>query len=86
MFGGQVGFQFYGGGVFNGTCGTQLDHGALLVGYGSDGPGLDYWLVKNSWGLEWGLDGYIKLARGVPFNPAGQCGIQMSASYPTKKY
>ena len=36
------------------------------------------------WGADWGAKGYILLARGAKFNPSGQCGIQMAASYPTK--
>jgi C1A family cysteine protease len=76
-------FQFYSGGVMDSSCGTQLDHGVLVVGYGTDSvSGKEYYLVKNSWGADWGVKGYIMLARGAKFNPAGQCGIQMAASYP----
>ena len=74
-------FQFYSGGVMDSTCGTQLDHGVLAVGYGTEG-GKDYYKVKNSWGASWGDKGYILLGRGAKFNPSGQCGIQMAASYP----
>ena len=74
-------FQFYSGGVMDSACGTQLDHGVLAVGYGTLG-GKDYYLVKNSWGSAWGDNGYILLGRGAKFNPSGQCGIQMAASYP----
>jgi C1A family cysteine protease len=74
-------FQFYSGGVMDSACGTQLDHGVLAVGYGVD-SGKEYYKVKNSWGASWGEKGYIRLARGAKFNPSGQCGIQMMASYP----
>ena len=74
-------FQFYSGGVMDSSCGTQLDHGVLAVGYGTD-AGKEYYKVKNSWGADWGEKGYIRLGRGAKFNPSGQCGIQMMASYP----
>jgi len=77
----QSSFQFYSSGVMTKACGTNLDHGVLAVGYGTVG-GQDYYLVKNSWGPDWGLKGYIMLGRGVAFGAAGQCGIQMAASYP----
>jgi len=76
-------FQYYTGGVMDSACGTQLDHGVLAVGYGTEG-GKEYYKVKNSWGADWGAKGFILLARGAKFNPSGQCGIQMAASYPTK--
>lgn len=75
----QTAFQLYSRGVLSGMCGGKLDHGVLLVGYGSEN-GLDYWKVKNSWGAAWGEDGYIRLKRGLP--KAGQCGINSMASYP----
>jgi cathepsin L len=76
-------FLFYSGGVMDSACGTQLDHGVLAVGYGTD-AGKEYYKVKNSWGADWGMKGYILLARGAKFNPSGQCGIQSMASYPLK--
>jgi len=70
-------FQLYKGGVLdNAGCGTKLDHGVLIVGYGTDGK--DYYKVKNSWGATWGEKGYIRLVAGK-----NQCGISQQPSYPT---
>ncbi|KAI9120078.1 hypothetical protein K1719_009047 [Acacia pycnantha] len=74
-------FQFYKSGIFTGSCGTELDHGVIAIGYGvSDNT--EYWLVKNSWGTEWGEEGYIRMQRNVDAQE-GLCGIAMQASYPT---
>ncbi|MED6126129.1 hypothetical protein PIB30_075358 [Stylosanthes scabra] len=76
--------QLYDSGVFTGRCGTSLDHGVVVVGYGTEN-GLDYWLVRNSWGKNWGEGGYFKLQRNVRGTNTGKCGIAMEASYPVKK-
>ena len=78
----QDSFQLYTGGVMTAACGTALDHGVLAVGYGTS-AGLDYYKVKNSWGADWGMNGYILLGRGSQYNGgSGQCGILMDPSYP----
>jgi len=77
----QDSFQLYTSGVMTKACGTQLDHGVLAVGYGTLAA-QDYYQVKNSWGADWGMKGYILLGRGAAFKAAGQCGIQMDPSYP----
>ena len=74
----RMAFQGYTGGVITGSaCGTQLDHGVLAVGYGTEN-GQDYFLVKNSWGPSWGAEGYVKIGA------ANVCGILAQPSFPTE--
>ncbi|KAK9713562.1 hypothetical protein RND81_06G035400 [Saponaria officinalis] len=75
--------QLYQSGVFTGQCGTNLDHAVVAVGYGTEN-GVDYWIVRNSWGKTWGEDGYIRIKRNS-HNFTGKCGIAMQPSYPVKK-
>jgi len=71
-------WQFYIGGVLDVgfLCGTSLDHGVLIVGYGNQEDiffqNVDYWLIKNSWGADWGESGYIKIYRGD-----NECGVDL---------
>jgi len=75
-------WQFYYSGVWYFPCGTSLDHGILIVGWGVEtdilGQEMPYWIVKNSWGGDWGLNGYILIERGD-----NRCGLQQ---YPIASY
>jgi len=62
-------FNNYANGVFNGCTDQPANHAVTVVGYGTEN-GVDYWLVKNSWGPSWGLNGFIKIQRGI-----NMCGI-----------
>ena len=68
-------------------CGTDLDHGVLVVGYGIENM-TEYWLLKNSWGAGWGEKGFFKLARVM--NPSkreerdGMCGVNMQPVKPNE--
>ncbi|XP_047640688.1 cathepsin S [Phacochoerus africanus] len=71
-------FFFYRSGVYyDPSCTQNVNHGVLVVGYGNLN-GKDYWLVKNSWGLNFGDGGYIRMAR----NSENHCGIANYPSYP----
>lgn len=76
---GHQSFQLYKEGIYyeQACSSVKLDHGVLVVGYGSV-DGEDYWLVKNSWGKEWGMKGYLRMSR----NKENNCGIASVASYP----
>jgi len=76
-------FMNYDGGVYSSTdCGNgpnDVNHAVLVVGYNVtyDGSNTPYWIVKNSWGDSWGLNGYFWIERN-----ANMCGLADCASYP----
>ncbi|CAL1540443.1 unnamed protein product [Lymnaea stagnalis] len=78
----QESFQMYQNGVYSEPkCSfTQVDHPVQIVGYGTDESGQDYWIIKNSWGVSWGEQGYMRLLRGK-----NMCGIASFAFYPINK-
>ena len=68
-------FMHYFGGILNdASCGTSQTHHVLAVGYGSEN-GQDYWLLKNSWGADWGEHGYVRVA--INGDGPGVCGMQL---------
>ena len=76
-------FQSYSGGILDSaSCGTQLDHGVLIVGYGEEN-GEKYWILKNSWGTSWGEQGYFRILRTDSINDQGICGVAMDPSFIT---
>ena len=74
-------FQHYTSGIFHGSCGSRIDHAVTLIGYG-DNTIDKYWIVKNSWGDQWGEAGFIRMEKDVA-SPHGLCGIATYAYYPT---
>nr|CBY80149.1 silicatein yellow variant [Tethya aurantium] len=73
-------FRFYFSGVYDSSrCSSSyLNHAMVITGYGISGD-QEYWLAKNSWGTNWGEEGYVKMAR----NKYNQCGIASDASFPS---
>ncbi|CAL5085392.1 unnamed protein product [Urochloa decumbens] len=75
-------FQNYKSGVIDWPCNLEkVDHAVTVVGYGADHCGRKYWIVKNSWGEDWGEKGYFRLERRVK-NKRGTCCIATDPSFP----
>ena len=78
-------FMSYSSGVYNdANCNSNNPnymggHAVVVVGYGTDSKVGDYWLMRNSWGMKWGEQGYFRMAR----NKKNLCGLATYATYPT---
>jgi len=71
-------WQSYSNGIIESDCGTDLDHCVQIVGYASDDSNTPYWIIRNSWGTDWGISGYVYVERNQD-----ECGVAMEATYVT---
>eukprot|EP00808_Paulinella_micropora_P003572 g82578.t1 len=76
-------FSNYQGGVLTACQGVFLDHAVQAVGYMTEGVETSYWIVRNSWGADWGEEGYIYLS--MDSNKGDICKLQHDISYPNTK-
>jgi len=70
-------WQNYGGGIIRSNCGQALDHCVMVTGYNTSSAGVNYWIVRNSWGTDWGIAGYLYVERGKNL-----CGIADEVTHP----
>jgi len=70
-------WQNYNGGIIRSNCGQSLDHCVMITGYNTSSAGVNYWIVRNSWGTDWGIAGYLYVERGHNL-----CGIADEVTYP----
>lgn len=74
----NIQWMHYSSGIITQGCGNDINHDTLTVGYDSTAA-IPYWIVKNSYGSDWGIEGYIQIAMSPG---VGVCGINMDAYYP----
>lgn len=75
-------FMSYRGGIMDSRrCGSAINHGVSVVGYGSE-AGKDFWVVRNQWGRNWGEGGYIRILKNTNRDHPGMCGINTKSVYP----
>jgi C1A family cysteine protease len=69
-------WQDYQSGVVTHGCGDSLDHCVQIVGWNTSSDKIPYWIIRNSWGTDWGLNGYIWVIRNKD-----ECGVSDEATY-----
>lgn len=87
-------YQMYKNGIYNdfegcnsnyktkgATSQPNIDHAVVLIGYSSEN-GQDYYILRNSWGISWGENGIMRIARGSQYAPWGMCGVLYDPMYP----
>ena len=76
-------FQLYQSGIYTDFegCGTDIDHAVVLVGYDNNDKN-EYYILRNSWGAEWGEEGYMRIAKSKKYEPSGMCGLLEYPMYP----
>lgn len=72
--------QHYKGGIYDGPCYGKINHAVLIVGYGTEN-GTDYWIIKNSWGTKWGMNGFMYLIRNDG-SRYGHCSVAVEGLIP----
>jgi|ERR1711911_17561 len=73
-------YSYKSGIYYDSSCSSQaqkINHGVVAVGYGTSSDGVDYWIIRNSWGPNWGMNGYALFRRGV-----NVCNIAYVPAYP----
>jgi len=71
-------WQYYQSGVITHGCGDSLDHCVQIVGWSQTSANVPYWIIRNSWGTDWGLNGYLWVERNKD-----ECGVSDEATWVT---
>lgn len=74
--------MYYFSGVYQGACTEAVNHGMVAIGYGTDDEGVEYTILRNSWGENWGEAGYIRVEMGDEAL-GGKCFMMQYPNYPT---